>query len=524
MVRILTIADWLLLAVYLGGLAVYGWLFKRFIKTKEDYFIAGRAAPFWLSGIALAAIALDASDMMAPFALSYGAGLWGLWWFIGCVLGSFLLAGYIVPAFFRKKVITNTTYLEYRFEPGIRLYAAWTQVIQRSVVMAGAITSISFLLEIVLGAPFWHAVLIAVAISAFMTVAGGRFAVMASEVFAILFGVVMAWYLLSLGIGGIGWSKFVSDVVPWLHWVNFPKAYNPAYPNWVWFIGITILTLPYSIINQEYLAKTLSASSEYDARRGLMFPNILLWILWCLPLSILGNISYFLYPPGSFTGPVDRSLFFIIRDLAPAGMIGLLVATFFAASQDIGGTAQSVASLITIDTYQRFIKKDASEEDLVKIGRILTAVIMIVPLVWIPLMLAMPVVATVYGMVTGMAIVPTVVPYIVGPLTRFWSRRSAIVGCLVAAIFGFIFRMWGKDLGLPLLIYHPWTCGIPTIIIGFVVMVVWSLIENSMKGPIPETELEGLLITSPGVKAAMLQNALATRLTEIGFNKSGLVR
>jgi SSS family solute:Na+ symporter len=512
MIRSLEIYDWVLLAIYLGGLAIYGWFFKKFVKTKEDYFIAGRAMPFWMVGLCLAAIALDASDLMAPHGLSYGVGLWGLWWFLGAVFGSFLLSGYIIPSWFRKKIITNTTYLEYRFDPVMRAYAALTQVLQRSVVMAAAITSISFLLEIVLGYPFWNAVIIAVIISVFMTIVGGRFAVMASEIFAILFGVVMAWYLLSIGISAIGWERFVKDVVPWLRWTTFPKQYNPAYPNWVWFIGIFFLTLPYSIINQEYLAKVMSASSEHDARRGLIFPNILTWILWCLPLSILGNIAYFLYPPGTFTGPVDRTLFFIIRDFAPVGVIGLLVATFFAASQDIGGTANSVASLITIDIYQRFIKKDASEEHLVKVGRIFTA-IMIIPLIWIPLQISMPVVATVYGMVTGMVITPTVIPYIVGPLTKFFSRKSAIAGCLIAAVFGLIFRLWGASLGLPLIFYHPWTCGIPTIIIAFIVMILWSLGENAIKGPIPDAEIEGLLIRGPRTK--MIQEALVLRIMKL---------
>ncbi|MEM3872075.1 MAG: sodium:solute symporter family protein [Nitrososphaeria archaeon] len=516
MIRSLEVADWVLLIVYLGGLAVYGWFFRKFVKTQEDYFIAGRAMPFWMVGLTLAAIALDASDLMAPHSVSYGAGLWGLWWFMGCVLGSFLLAGYIIPAYFRKKIITNTTYLEYRFDPTMRLYAALAQVIQRSVVMAAAITGIAFMLEIVLGYAFWDAVIIAVIISVFMTIVGGRFAVMASEIFAIIFGVIMGWYLLNIGINAIGWERFTNEITPWLRWTTFPKNYNPEYPNWVWFIGITILTFPYSIINQEYLAKVMSAASEYDARRGLIFPNILTWILWCLPLSILGNITYVLYPPGSFTGPADRALFFLIRDFAPVGLVGLLVATFFAASQDIGGTANSVASLITIDMYQRFIKKDASEKHLLMVARIVTGAIMIVPIIWIPLQLSMPIVATVYGMVTGMVVVPTVIPYIVGPLTKFFTRRSAIVGCLFGAGFGLIFRLYGQSLGLPLIFYHAWTCGIPTLLITLLVMIVWSFVENLTKGPIPESEFEGLIIK--GYKTRAMQQKLSSRIELLKTN------
>lgn len=505
----LTIADWIMIFAYLGGLAVYGTLFRKFVKTTDDYFLAGRTLPWWLAGITLAAIALDASDSLAPVGLSYHYGLAGLNLFMGCLFGTFFLSAWIIPAMMQKRIITNTTWLELRYNTAARQLGVWTQVLQRSVVMGNALTAIAYIFRSAFAIEFWHGVAVAAIISLFMTAVGGHFAVVASEVFAFFLGLVVMWIWFYFGVQALGgWDAFISKCGADIHFVTFRGEFVKGIPNWIPFFGFLLLYMAYAIINQEYVKKVLSARTTWDARVGGMFPNVILWVLWILPMSLIGIIGRQLYPPGTFTGPADQVAPFILRDFVPVGFVGLIVAGFIAGSQDYGGTAQSVASLLTIDVYQRHIRRGMSEEHYVKVGRILTFIVSIIPAIWIPTIISFPFIAGWYTLITGMLITPVMIPYILGPLTTYLSRWSAFGGCLIASAVGLYIKLgpvaaWMKNSWI--MIYFI----VPAVILG---MLLISVIENSVKKPIPKEELQGVVLPRA---LGMSKSALTTKLQEI---------
>jgi len=519
--RGLLLGDWAVFIAYLAGLAIYGYFFRRFIKSTEDYFIAGRVMPWWIVGFSLAAIALDAGDQQVPAGLSYNFGLAGLFLFVpSCVAGSFLLSTYIIPSLWRQGVITNASWLERRYNAAMRQWGAWLQMLQRTVVMASAITGMAFLFQYIVGIEFWEGVLLAVAISGFMTIMGGMFAVSASEIYTMVLGIFFGWTTLFYVIGAIGWDNFWNVVWPEVRFTTFGRDIVAGLPNWLTIMGLFLVCFPYSIINQEYVAKSLSASSEWQSRLGLMIPNIPLWIAWVMPFSILGIIGRFVYPPGSFTGPADQVLFFFMRDVLPVGLVGFAVASFVAASADIGGTADTVSSLFTIDFYRRFIKKGAPESHYVKIGRIVTGIVLVIPVVWIPIQRSLPFVAGLYIALTGALIGVIVIPYIVGPLTTFFSRNSAIIGCLAGAfIYGLpvsvIIPRFFPDIAktIPAWMSHSWYVPFWTFGITFLTMVIVSLVENKIKGRIPAEELKDVVVVRrpETVKASDINNILIKR-------------
>ena len=339
------------------------------------------------------------------------------------------------------------------------------------------------------------------------------------RIYAYFFGLACGWIILLSGIQGLGgWGAFMEKAWPDVRFVTFRGSYVPGVPNWIpGVFGMVLLYMGYSIINQEYVKKILSAANEHQARLGSMFPNIPLWIIWILPASLIGIVGRQLYPPGTFTGPADQVLAFIIRDFLPAGLTGLVVAGFIAGSQDIGGTAQTVASLLTIDFYQRYIKPDATESHYLKVGRMLTALIMIIPILWIPLMISFPFTTWLYALVTGALVTPTMWPYILGPVVKRLSRWSAFIGCLAGGIYGIIIRLLERfGPPLPAWVTNPWMAIFPTCLITVVTMFIVSAIENSIKGPIPEDELEGAVVTLGKAKTMNipLQEILTMRATK----------
>jgi SSS family solute:Na+ symporter len=506
--------DWLVLIAYLGGLVVYGWFFKRFIKTTEDYFIAGRVMPWWIVGTTLAAIALDAGDAQVPAGLSYNFGLAGLFIFVpACVSGSFILSMYLLPSLWRQGVITNASWLERRFNPAMRQWGAWLQMLQRTIVMSSAITGMAFLFQHVIGTEFWEGVLIAIAVSAFMTIVGGMFAVNATEIYTMFLGCVLGWTTFFMVASAMGWDVFWSKVWPEVRFVTFGRDIVAGLPNWLSLAGLFLICLPYGIINQEYVSKSLSAGSEWESRLGLMIPNVPLWVLWIAPFSLIGIMGRVVYPPGTFTGPADQVLFFFFRDVLPVGLMGFVVAAFVAGSADIGGTADTISSLFTIDFYRRYVKRDAPESHYVLIGRIATGVTMLIPLLWIPIMRAMPYVSLVYIIVTGALIGPVVIPYIFGPLSGYFSRWSGFIGAIVAGIYGLTISFGVRFFGwkLPAWMSHSWYMPFYTLTIALVVMVIVSAIENSVKGKIPTEELKDIVVFPQKVSAVEINKLLERR-------------
>lgn len=504
------------LVLILGATWIYSLLFRKYTKTLEEFYVSGRLVPWWMVGIDLASVALDIGNLYFTLTWCYAWGFFGFsqnmpW---GWVAGSWFLSMWVVPVLMRSGVITNTTWLEKRFDAGMRQYAAWMQILQRSVVLAGMLTGIAILFEISIGVSFWEGIAIAAVISVIATAVGGKLYIMASEVVQAVLSCTAAYVLFAFVLKEVGWNTFWQEVGPYLHWVNVPIQVIPGIPNWIAFIGMVLVCATYGIINQEYISKALSGRSEWESRTALFFPNMLIWALWMLPFAFLGIYARIIYPG---VKPADYALGYFIRDFIPIGLMGFIIGSFIATSADFGATTQVVSSLFTVDFWKRYIKKDAPEEYYVKLGKILTIAWCIIPAIWVPLQMMLPFVAMLYIMITGAMITPTFIPYILGSSSKFFSKKSALIGCLVAGVFGLAVQIVNSFFyGLPPWLAHSWMVPIYTSIICIVVMVLVSLYENRTKGPIPDEELIGVIISKRlNIKSDKVQSVLAERLHKL---------
>jgi SSS family solute:Na+ symporter len=165
---------------------------------------------------------------------------------------------------------------------------------------------------------------------------------------------------------------------------------NPTYPWLGMIFGLALVLSPaWWCCHQAIIQRTLGARSEWDAKAGMMFaalPKMFIPILVVLPGLLALALN-----PGLIGADMDKAFPWLIKNLLPAGLAGLVFAAFMAALiSSVDSTLNSAATLWTRDIYQRFFKKDASDKHYLKVGRILTLVFVLWAIAFAPVTKAFP--------------------------------------------------------------------------------------------------------------------------------------
>jgi SSS family solute:Na+ symporter len=212
------------------------------------------------------------------------------------------------------------------------------------------------------------------------TVLGGLSAVIYTDLaqtFILIAGAV-ALTLIGLNQAG-GWNELVAGTPPEF-WSMFKPMSDPDFP-WTGIVfGAPILGIWYWCTDQYIVQRVLSAKNLDHARAGTIFAGF----LKILPVFILvlpGIIALRL-SNGEVSG--DRAYAWMVTTYLPTGLKGLVVAGLLAAlMSSLSGMFNSTSTLLTIDIFKR-LRPNASEKALVNFGRLATAAMVVLGLLWIP--------------------------------------------------------------------------------------------------------------------------------------------
>jgi SSS family solute:Na+ symporter len=207
-----------LLVVYLlatFGLAIYFGRKGREAASATEYFLAGRALPWYLIGLSFYASNMSGASFVGLIGASYAHGLviFHYEWTAALVLVVF--AAIILPVFLRTRLFTVTEYLERRFEPRTRrLYSLFTLVTLLFIDMAGALYAGAIVM--VTGLPFldlWAACLIISLLTGLYTIFGGLRTVVITDALQALVLIVGASVVAVYGLAHVGgWDALLADL------------------------------------------------------------------------------------------------------------------------------------------------------------------------------------------------------------------------------------------------------------------------------------------------------------------------
>ena len=388
--------------ILIFAIAAYVTKKEKASSSAQGYFLGGRDLGWFAIGASLFASNIGSEHLIG---LS-GSGARGAFpeaqFEILASLILLLLGWVFVPFYLKSGVFTMPEFLERRYNKGARVYLSVVSIISY------VLTKISFTIfagalvfEVLLGIPFWTGALITVLATGLYTALGGLKAVIYTDmVQAVIFilGGLLATYFGLQAIGG--WSNVTLAIQE-----NAPDAdtfmslwRNKEYPWTGVLLGAPILGIWYWCTDQFIVQRVLSAKDISTARKGTIFGSF----LKLLPLFIFifpGIIAYALsvttYPDlftvtNPITGEVrtttDAALPALILRVLPVGVRGLVVAGFLAAlMSSLSSVFNSTSTLFTFDFYKRW-RPNATEKQLVLVGRLATVVLVIVGLAWIPFM------------------------------------------------------------------------------------------------------------------------------------------
>ena len=385
--QFLGLIDWIFVVIYLlviAGISV--WSIRKSKETTSDYFLANRNLGWFVIGASILASNVGSEHIV---------GLAGSAAQSGTVLGHYELHSYIVlilgwvfvPFYLRSSVYTMPEFLERRFNPQARRLLTIIQLISYVIakasvtIFAGALVFNQFL-----GVDFWTGAIILVVVTGFYTVLGGLHAVMYTEAIQAIVLLLGSLILMVFGLQEVGGWDALMAAVPKEKLNMFPPLSDPEFPWLGILIASPIVGLWYWCTDQHIVQRCLAARNEKEARRGTIFAALLKLLPFFIFL-IPGLIAFVLKEQGKIQlDDVNTAFPVMVKSLMPVGLRGVLAGGLLAALMaSLASVYNACSTLYTIDIYKKS-HPEASEKQLVKVGRIATAVIVLLGMAWIPLM------------------------------------------------------------------------------------------------------------------------------------------
>jgi solute:Na+ symporter, SSS family len=489
---ILTSIDWLAIVFYFGILlCVAWWVVKKRKDNATDYFLAGRNLSWWVIGASIFASNIGSEHIvgLAGSGAKDGVALAHYELHAWCLL---VLAWIFVPFYARSLVFTMPEFLERRFSLSSRYVLSIVSLITFIVskiavgIYAGGLV-FSILLPDVhfsMGGhnidSFWIGSVLIIGLTGLYTMLGGMRAVAYNDAVQV---VVLICGSASLTIYGLielgGWGELKRICGPEMF--NLWKPLIPAGVESSWspvlvknqagatikeawyfngefpWLGMAIcapvIGLWYWCTDQYIVQRALGAPNEQTARRGSIFAAFLklfpvyLFIipgLICFALAKSGKVPGLaqIYDPatGHATDAAQGAFPLMVTKLLPPGLRGIVVAGLLSALMgSLAGVFNACSTLFTIDIYEK-LRPKASQHEIVRMGRLATAVMVLIAMVWIPVVKGATGLYNYLQAVQGYLAPPIFVVFFFGV---FWKRLNA-AGCLWAMMVGFvigIFRM-----------------------------------------------------------------------------------
>lgn len=479
----MTTLDWLIIAAYFAlllGLA--WWVILRRKETADDYFLAGRNLGWFVVGASIFASNIGSEHLvgLAGSGATSGVALAHYELHAWCLL---VLGWVFVPFYMRSRVFTMPEFLERRFSPASRwvlsLISLVAYVITKMAVgiFAGGIVFGTLLpgLQLEVGGTvfnsFWIGSVLVVVLTGLYTVLGGMRAVAYTEAvqtIILIFGSLLLTVYGLDALGGWGELRAALDsdmfnlwkplVPPGMEgtWAPVKESgriawyFNGNYPWLGMLFCAPIIGLWYWCTDQYIVQRALGAPDQTEARRGTIFASFLKLspvFIFIIPGMIALALAKTGRTPGleamvdanghAVPGVAQAAFPLMVQHVMPTGLRGIVVAGLLAAlMSSLAGVFNASSTLFTMDFYRKLHPR-ASQPQLVWIGRVATAVMVGIALIWIPVIQGAK---SLYDYLQGVQAYLGPPIFTVFFLGVFMKRANAR-GCLAALVVGFILAM-----------------------------------------------------------------------------------
>jgi Na+/proline symporter len=484
--------DHIAIVLFFASMVVTGIISYFKSRSSDDYFVGGGRLPWWLAGISHHVSGHSGAVFVAYAAVAYTHGFTIFTWWalpVGVVI---ILSARMFPVYWvrlrkRHSIQSPLEYLRIRYGLFTQQMIAWIGVLLKAFDVGAKWAAIGILLKVVADIPMTTGILVSGVVTLVYVTFGGYWGVIVTDFIQFLVQVVGGVVMFVLVLDHLdGWSSITGiwEKLPQGHGDLFNDPYSAGFVAVMFFLYF----LSYNGGSWSLATRYISSPSEREASKAarlsgilyLVWPLILFFPMWAAPL-ILPDLA-----------KPDESYGWLMLKILPQGMIGLVIASLFAAT--MGMTSSDVntnAAVITRDILP-VISKRFGRDDL-RIARITTFVFTVLTLI----------VALNYerfGGVLGLIVKwfaallgPTAMPLLFGLLPVF--RRCGSFAAIASIVSGMLAFVLTKNFEIGSMALE---VGLPSIVAAVVFIV-----SGFFAGPAPREVDELMEALSTPTEAAI---------------------
>jgi SSS family solute:Na+ symporter len=432
------ILNWLIVVAYLLGTLLLGIILSRRVKSDQDYYVGDKTTPWWAIGMSVAATYIGALSLLGAPAWSYETGMSVLLIHVNYPIAVVVVVTLFLPFFYNLGVASIFDYLEKRF-------GLTTRTLMSSVFLFGNIAysgimlyTTALVINFITGFDITLAILFVAVIATAYTWMGGISAVIWTDVvqsLILLLGLVIVFYLLI--------NMLPSGLFGALHELKssgmtyaFNTSTDPSVVSTIWtgIVAMSIYHVTVYGVNQMMVQRTLAAKTMADAKKAYIFMGYAAFVIFFF-LFLLGVLLHNFYNGKAFEDGNKIILEFVSLAQIP-GLMGLITAAVIAAAMSsLDSSLNSMATVTTIDFYQKFFKKHETTIHYLKASRIFT-------LLWAALII-IPAILFIGSTGSVLEILSKIGSFLVGAklsafFLGFYSKHTNEKGLLIGIVLGFL--------------------------------------------------------------------------------------
>nr|WKN36556.1 solute:sodium symporter family transporter [Tunicatimonas sp. TK19036] len=442
--------------------AFYSWymLRKQSLSSRDGYFLGGRS----LTGVVIAGSMLltniSTEHLIGLNGSAYKNGFIIIAWEVTSALALIVAALYFIPTYLKMGLTTIPQYLEERFDSMTRTLVAFFLMISFVVTLlpivlfTGAINlesifNVSEVLDVTQTEGIWITVVVIGVVGSCYAIFGGLKAVAYSDTIngiGLFIGGLLVPLLALIDIGDGNPLTGMARV-----YENSPEKFNvigapdSVLPFSALFTGLVINQLYFWGMNQTIIQRAFGAKNLKEAQKGLLYTGVLKVFV---PLIIVlpGVIGYYYFGDSLYENQ-DMIYPELIKKVMPLSLVGFFAAVVMGAVlSTFNSVLNSTATIFSVGIYQRLIDKTASDTQLVRAGKLCSAILALVAIVAAPFVAQAP--EGLYQLLqqlNGIFFIPIASIMIAGlfipRISAAGAKAALFVGLLFYILTTFIFKV-----------------------------------------------------------------------------------
>lgn len=360
--------DILIFVVYLAGIVIYGSSFYRKNKSSSAFSLGDMKIPTWVISMSIFATFVSSISYLALPGQAFTSN-WNPFVFsLSLPFASWMASKFFVPLYRSVNSPSAYTYLELRFGPWAKIYVSLMYLFTQLMRSGTILFLLALTLNVFAGWSMVTIIIITGICVMIYAVLGGIQAVVWTDaiqgIILILGAIVSAALLLFSMPEGPGQLFSIAAENHKFSLGSFGPGLTTS-TFWVVLIYGMFINLQNFGIDQNYIQRYLTASSEKEAKKSAVYGALMY-----VPVSFLflfigtGLFSYYTANPGILPEGIqsDRVFPFFIINNMPAGLTGLLIASVFAAGMSTISTSVNSSATVILNDYFKKRLKQGNEE------------------------------------------------------------------------------------------------------------------------------------------------------------------